>query len=68
MKQHLVLSILKIEFYFTFFILSKPLGNCQKVNKDIDQRIKIGWMKWKYLLRVLCGREVVVEENEKKTK
>lgn len=37
------------------------------VNKDIDYRIKAGWMIWKMTLGALCDRKVPTRLKEKQT-
>jgi len=42
----------------------KYLGSIIKRNGDIDedinQRIKVGWQKWKYTLGVLCDKRMPI--------
>jgi len=48
-------SIPKVDKFKYLCSIIKQNGD---INKDINQRIKVGWQKWKYSSGVLCNKRV----------
>jgi hypothetical protein len=42
----------------TFHYLGSMLQKDEDINKDVNPRIKIGWLKWCQASAVLCGPSV----------
>jgi hypothetical protein len=49
----------------SFKYLGSIISSDGFIDEDIDQRIKVGWMKWKQLSSVLCDRKVPVKTKGK---
>ncbi len=64
-RETIVLDGQPLNITDSFKYLGSIISSDGSIDEGNDQRIKVGWMKWKQLSSVLCDRKVPVKTKGK---